>query len=79
MVAGKDGLAHQTPVQLGLRGTAETQITKGVSVGDSVIASGAYGLPDKTKIKTEAPPPESDKEEPSDKPGEKSPSSPEKE
>jgi HlyD family secretion protein len=57
LLAGKDGLAHQTPVLLGLRGTTDTQIAKGVSAGDSVIVSGAYGLPDKTKIKIEAPPP----------------------
>ena len=56
VLVGKDGLAHQTPVQLGLHGTADTQIVKGVSAGDSVIISGAYGLPDKTKIKIEAPP-----------------------
>src|SRR5579863_2733460 len=56
LLAGKDGLAHQTPVQLGLHGTDDTQIVKGVSAGDSIIISGAYGLPDKTKIKIEAPP-----------------------
>ena len=57
LLAGKDGLAHQTPVQLGLRGQAETQITKGVSAGDSVVVTGAYSIPDKTKIKIEAPAP----------------------
>jgi HlyD family secretion protein len=57
LLAGKDGLAHQTPVQLGLRGQAETQITKGVSAGDYVVVTGAYSIPDKTKIKIEAPAP----------------------
>ena len=57
LLAGKDGLAHQTPVQLGLRGQADTQITKGVSAGDSVVVTGAYSIPDKTKIKIEAPAP----------------------
>jgi len=78
MLAGKDGLAHQTPVQLGLRGAVETQIIKGVSAGNSVIVSGAYGLPDKTKINIEAPA-QSTKEDNSDKSGEKSPSGSEKE
>lgn len=55
MLAGRDGLAHQAPVQLGLRGSADVQILKGVAAGDSVIVSGGYGLPDKTKIKIEAP------------------------
>jgi HlyD family secretion protein len=55
LLAGKDGLAHQTPVQLGLRGATDTQILKGMVVGDSIITSGAYALPDKTKIRIEAP------------------------
>jgi multidrug efflux pump subunit AcrA (membrane-fusion protein) len=81
MLAGKDGLAHQTAVQVGLRGPAEAQITKGVSAGDSVIVSGAYGLPDKTRIRIEAPQPaESGKpEDRGEKAKEKSPSAPEKE
>jgi HlyD family secretion protein len=57
LLAGKDGLAHQISVQLGLRGPSETQIMKGVSVGDSVVVTGAYSIPDKTKIKIEAPAP----------------------
>jgi len=57
LLAGKDGLAHQTPVQLGLRGPDEMQIMKGVSAGDSVVVTGAYSIPDKTKIKIEAPAP----------------------
>jgi multidrug efflux pump subunit AcrA (membrane-fusion protein) len=54
LLAGKDSLAHQTSVQLGLRGVSDTQIIKGVKPGDSVITTGSYGLPDKTKIKIEA-------------------------
>jgi HlyD family secretion protein len=57
LLAGKDGLAHQISVQLGLRGPSETQIIKGVSAGDSVVVTGAYSIPDKTKIKIEAPVP----------------------
>ena len=79
LLAGKDGLAHQTTVQLGLRGEAETQITKGVSAGDPVIIAGAYALPDKTKIKIEVPSPAGESEKASDKSAEKSPSGPEKE
>src|SRR5215467_3035588 len=85
MLAGKDGLAHQTPVELGLHGADLTQVTKGVAAGDAVIVSGEYGLPDKTKIKTEAPQPaESDKGESKSagqagETGKKTSSSPEKE
>jgi HlyD family secretion protein len=56
LIAGKDGIAHQKTVQLGLQGAADTQITSGVAAGDSIIVSGGYGLPDKTKIKIEAAP-----------------------
>ena len=55
-------------VQLGIRGVTETQITSGVNAGESVITSGGYGLPDKTKIKIEAP----EKNEDADKAGDKS-------
>jgi multidrug efflux pump subunit AcrA (membrane-fusion protein) len=80
LLAGKDGLAHQVPVQLGLHGAGDTQILKGVSAGDSVIISGAYGLPDKTKIKIEAPPAdESSTGKPADNSATKSPSGSEKE
>jgi len=75
LLAGKDSLAHQTSVQVGLHGVDQTQIVKGVNTGDSVITSGAYSLPDKTKIKIEPAPAASA----DDKPGEKSPSGAEKE
>jgi multidrug efflux pump subunit AcrA (membrane-fusion protein) len=54
MVAGSDGLAHQKAVKLGIRNGDEVQIIEGVKDGDKVVANGAYGLPDKTKIKIEA-------------------------
>ena len=54
LLAGKDGVAHRTPVQLGLRGARDTQILKGLSAGDSVITSGGYALPDKTRIRIDA-------------------------
>jgi HlyD family secretion protein len=67
LVAGSDNVAHQKTVQLGIRGVSETQITSGVSAGESVVTSGGYGLPDKTKIKIEAP----EKSEDADKSGDK--------
>ncbi len=54
MLARSDGLAHQTPVKVGIRNGDDVQIVEGVKDGDKVIATGAYGLPDKTKIKIEA-------------------------
>lgn len=54
MLAGADGLAHQQAVKLGIRNGDDVQIVEGVKEGDKVISSGAYGLPDKTKVKIEA-------------------------
>src|SRR5579859_1815990 len=54
MLAGADGRAHQQPVKLGIRNGDDVQILEGVKESDKVIATGAYGLPDKTKIKIEA-------------------------
>lgn len=53
MLAGSDGLAHQQGVKVGVRNGDDVQVVEGVKEGDKVITSGAYGLPDKTKIKIE--------------------------
>jgi HlyD family secretion protein len=53
VVAGSDGLAHLTPVQIGIRGPREFQVLSGVNVGESIITSGGYALPDKTPVKVE--------------------------
>ncbi len=53
MVAGSDGRAHQKNVKTGIRTDALVQITEGLQAGDRVVATGAYGLPDNSKI-TEA-------------------------
>jgi len=54
MLAGSDGRAHQKTVKLGIRNGDDVQILEGVTASDKVVATGAYGLPDKTKIKIEA-------------------------
>jgi HlyD family secretion protein len=54
MLAGADGLAHQKAVKLGIRNGDDVQILEGVTASDKVVATGAYGLPDKTRIKIEA-------------------------
>jgi HlyD family secretion protein len=62
MLAGSDGRAHQKAVKLGIRNGDDVQILDGVTASDKVVASGAYGLPDKTKIKiAEAAAPEESK------------------
>ena len=54
MLAGADGRAHQKAVKLGIRNGDDVQIVEGVTEADKVVSTGAYGLPDKTKIKIEA-------------------------
>jgi HlyD family secretion protein len=54
MVAGSDSRAHQTAVKVGIRNGDDVQIVEGVKENDKVLSSGAYGLPDKTRIKIEA-------------------------
>ena len=56
MVIGTDGRAHQRTVKAGIRQGDEVQITEGLQAGECVVVSGAYGLPDNTKIKVEAAP-----------------------
>ena len=50
MVAGADGRAHQTAVRVGIRQEDKVQIVDGLKDGDRVVGSGAYGLPDNSKI-----------------------------
>ena len=57
VLAGSDGQAHQKTVQVGVRNAEFAQIVSGINAGDPVITSGGYALPDKTKIKVEAPAP----------------------
>lgn len=59
MVVDSQGAAQTRDVKLGIQGSQETQILTGLSAGEQVITQGAYGLPDKTKVKIEKPPPPS--------------------
>ena len=61
MLAGSDNRAHQKPVKVGVRQGDQVQIVEGLQASDHVVASGAYGLPDNTKIKVEPQSTQSDK------------------
>jgi len=50
MVAGSDGRAHQRDVKTGIREAGRVQILNGLEAGERIVASGAYGLPDNSKI-----------------------------
>jgi multidrug efflux pump subunit AcrA (membrane-fusion protein) len=63
MVAGSDGKAHQRPVKPGIRDGDRVQIVEGLQAGEKIVGTGAYGLPDATKITTTEAKPE-DKNQP---------------
>jgi len=50
MVAGNDGRAHQRDVKTGIRESGRVQVVNGLEAGERIVASGAYGLPDNSKI-----------------------------
>ena len=52
-----DGRAQQVEVTTGIHDGPRVQITSGLSGGETVIAHGSYGLPDKTKVKVVEPEP----------------------
>ncbi len=51
MVEKADGRAYSQTVTTGIQQGALIQILSGLKPGDKVIVGGAYGLPDKTKVK----------------------------
>jgi HlyD family secretion protein len=53
MLVGSDGHAHQKAVHVGLRQGDQVQILDGLQAGDRIVASGAYGLPDNTKVEAQ--------------------------
>ncbi len=51
MVVNADGVAEGHVVETGIHDGDSVEITKGLSGGETVVANGAYGLPDKTHVK----------------------------
>lgn len=45
-----NGVAHATPVEVGARGDSLVQITRGLTAGQTVVTTGAYGLEDSSKV-----------------------------
>jgi multidrug efflux pump subunit AcrA (membrane-fusion protein) len=62
MVVDAQSKAASRDVQTGIQGQEGVQIVAGLKEGEQVITQGAYGLPDKTKVKVEKPTP-SEKED----------------
>jgi membrane fusion protein (multidrug efflux system) len=46
----KDGVAYATSVEIGARGDSLVQIIKGLTAGQTVVTTGAYGLEDSSKV-----------------------------
>jgi HlyD family secretion protein len=55
MVIDSQNLAQGRVVKTGIQNADEVQIVSGLKPGEQVISQGAYGLPDKTKVKIEKP------------------------
>jgi len=51
MVVGNDGRAHPHDVKTGISNGNDLQIVEGLKLGDRVITTGAYGLPDNTLVR----------------------------
>ena len=43
--------AKQQPVKIGVRSGDYVQVTDGLEAGQTIVASGAYGIPDNTQIR----------------------------
>ncbi len=52
MLVKPDNRAYSQDIETGIREGSSIQVISGLKPGETVIATGAYGLPDKTKVKT---------------------------
>lgn len=55
MVVDGQSQAQSRDVKVGIQSGQQTQIVSGLNPGEMVVTVGAYGLPDKTKVKIEKP------------------------
>src|SRR5579859_5710142 len=55
MVINEQSQAQNRDVKVGIKTGEQAQIVSGLKPGEMVITQGAYGLPDKTKVKVEKP------------------------
>jgi len=55
MVVDSQSQASSRDVKTGIASGPQVQIVSGLKPGEMVVTEGAYGLPDKTKVKIEKP------------------------
>src|SRR5262249_31104534 len=53
MVVDSQNQAQSRDVKIGIQSANEAQVVAGLNPGEQVVSRGAYGLPDKTKVKVE--------------------------
>jgi RND family efflux transporter MFP subunit len=53
MIVGKDGKAHARPVETGIIENDCVQITRGLTPGEMIVTTGAFGLEDGTEIRVQ--------------------------
>ena len=53
LVVGADSLAHERPIEIGIRESDKVQVLKGLEQGEQVIVVGGLGLKDKAKVRIE--------------------------
>jgi HlyD family secretion protein len=53
LVIDEQSLAHSRDIKTGIHSGQQVQIVSGLKPGEIVVSEGAYGLPDKTKVKVE--------------------------
>jgi HlyD family secretion protein len=53
LVVGRDSLAHERPIETGIRGPDKVQVLKGIEPGEKVIIVGGFGLEDKARVRIE--------------------------
>jgi hypothetical protein len=47
-----DGRAKRTPVKTGIVGTDRTEVTEGLSAGDTILANAPEGMADGTRVRS---------------------------
>jgi HlyD family secretion protein len=55
MQVSADNRAHQKKIEVGVHQGDEVQVIEGLQAGNTIVASGVYGLPDNAKITAEKP------------------------
>jgi RND family efflux transporter MFP subunit len=53
LIFGKDSLAHERQIEIGIREPDKVQALKGLEQGEQVIVVGGFGLKDKSKVRIE--------------------------